>query len=143
MAIDEQFEKSRLEAKFRAGAESRAAEIAALKSTIAELQRFKPIGAMIVVSRKWHQPLIRVQHFNDGISIDMGVPDFTRALMLELKEQLPQKPDWYERIFSGEMAWRVYAEALEKAIVASIDDIINEMKMATVHAPPPVPPPGP
>ena len=141
MAIDEQFQKSQLEAKFRAGAESRAAEIASLKATIAELQLFKPIGAMIVVSRKWHQPLIRVQHFNDGISIDMSTDDFVRALMLELKKQLPQKPDWYERIFGGEIAWRAYGEAVEKAILSSLDEVIHEMKMSTVHSPPPIPKP--
>lgn len=41
--------------------------------------------ALVVISRQWHEPFIRIDVTDVGIGVTMALPDFLAALAQELK----------------------------------------------------------
>lgn len=83
-------------------------------------------GSIIVVSRKWHSPSIRVQHLSNGIAIDIAEDDFCKAFALAFRIS------FWHRLFGRQADFQLIARKAWQAV-------IEEMKMATIYSPPPVP----
>ena len=122
----------------RALEEHYAAGFHARDREVEELQQFKPINELVVVSRKWHEPQIRVKYLTDGIMIEMSVHDFVYSVAQALRRKLPPRPSWWWRLWMGEAGWLNYHAALENSIRTVMEDVLHEMKMATIHSPPPL-----
>ena len=124
-----------LDDRYRAGAASRDEEVA-------DLLRYKPLQSMVVVSRKWHEPVIRFQYTKDGIYIEMTPRDFSKAVMLALDVKPPPRPKWWRRLLMCPAAWdamyRQECTKLESAVLSALEEVTHEMKLATIQSPPPI-----
>lgn len=90
------------------------------------------MNGIVVVSRRWHQPAIQVQHLEDGIAINMAARDFAQAFAQSFHEASP--PLW-KRMLNRKSD----VEAVALKVLA---EVVNEMKQATIHSPPPLPATG-
>ena len=125
----------RLKKQFLDGARSRDAEVA-------ELQKFKPIQQLVIVSRLWNEPRIRVQYTVDGIMIDMTAAEFARAVASAVRVETPPYPSWWRRLLMKRFVWsglfEIAPDRIEDAALASFAQVTDEMKQATVNSPPPI-----
>ena len=125
----------RLKKQFLDGARSRDAEVS-------ELRKFKPIQKLVIVSRLWNEPRIRVQYTADGIMIDMTAAEFARAVASAIPVKTPPYPSWWRRLLMQRFVWsglfEITPDRIEDAALASFDQVTEEMKRATIHSPPPI-----
>jgi hypothetical protein len=85
----------------------------------------------VVVSRKWNNPEITVSYDSEGIYIFTSADDFLTGL---LKEYTALKSKWYKRLVN----WHYPSEAKMRDLMSqALKKVEEEMKMATIHFPPP------
>ena len=112
--------------QYEAGRRSRDAEVEAL-------QKWIPLQSMIVVSRQWKNPQIRVQYLTGGVAIDISSKDYAKSLAAASK--IGQKFTGWRKLLNWD---HPTPEQVESALLACVDSVEHEMKLATVQCPPPV-----
>ena len=126
MTDDVEALKQALIDQYEAGRRSRDAEVQAI-------QKWVPLQSMIVVSRQWSNPQIRVQYLADGVSIDISAKDWAKSLAKA--SGIGQIIQGGRKLFN----WNhPTPDNVESALLAAMDAVEHEMKLATVQCPPPV-----
>ena len=121
--------------KFEEGRRSRDDEVAMLK-------HYRPIQSMVVVSRRWHEPQIRVQFMQDELRVDMSARDFAKSVAMACASSNPMYPKWWKRLLMKSKDWELmfelHRESMTQEVFHALDDVVGEMKQATIHSPPPL-----
>ena len=82
--------------------------------------------AMVVISRHWHGPEIKIAIDHEAIRLEISLEDFVKALVAEIRHPVT----FFTR------------GGLEGNIVAAIDTVLAKAKEASIHNPPaPLPQP--
>lgn len=115
-------------------------EIERLESDLAEKdgvtkRLYEQIGdkSKIVVSRMWHKPEITVEYNYLGIRIFMSGEDFIKAVIRETEPII--KPQGVRKFINLDFP---ELSVLEAKLLKGVDKVVEEMKLATVHFPPPI-----
>lgn len=75
------------------------------------------IKTAVHISRHWHEPLIEVAIYKDGISIEIPIEDFCKAIAAEVSHP-----------------WKTLTRAgLEANILASLEQTLNKVKEASAY----------
>lgn len=77
-------------------------------------------GAVLVISRHWHEPEVRVGVDHEQIRLEMSVEDFCRALV----QEIPHPVLCFTR------------KGLTENVVAAVAVVLGKVKETSVHVPP-------
>jgi hypothetical protein len=95
------------------------------------------MSGYFVVSRKWSHPQIHITFDQDGISIRLDAVSLIKALAHKVEEERAASASCGRRWMScpGPVL-TPQKVTLEATLLARFDEVVEEMKNATIHQPP-------